>query len=203
MAGDEDRPPPLRLAADQVADPADPGRVETIDRLVEQQNLGVAEQGGRDREPLAHPHRVALDPAVCCTGEPDQLEHLVDAGSRVPAGRGEHAEVVAAAAAGVKARVLEHRADAGARPVERLVAATVEPGAAGVGVQEAEQYPQRRALAGAVRPEEAGDPSLVDLEREVLDRLDAAKALADALDLDRRHGRQPTEASHRSHRAEG
>ena len=37
-----------------------PGRIEAVGRLVEDQHLGIAEQRRGDREPLAHPDRVAL-----------------------------------------------------------------------------------------------------------------------------------------------
>ena len=52
------------VAAEQVAHPADAGRVEAVGRLVEDQHLGVADQGGRDAEPLAHAERVVADPAL-------------------------------------------------------------------------------------------------------------------------------------------
>ena len=46
--------------ADGLADLADAGRVEAVGRLVEDQQLGVLEQGGRDRQPLLHAERVGL-----------------------------------------------------------------------------------------------------------------------------------------------
>ena len=48
-----------RLGAQQVAQPADPLRVEAVGGLVEDQDPRVAEQGGREAEPLAHAERVA------------------------------------------------------------------------------------------------------------------------------------------------
>ena len=52
------------LVAQQPAHPADPGRVEPVGGLVEDQHLRVAEQRGGDRQPLAHAHRVALHAPV-------------------------------------------------------------------------------------------------------------------------------------------
>src|SRR3954468_12386642 len=97
---------------------------------------------------------------------------------------GQHAQVVAPAAAGMEARLLEDGADVGARMRQPLVARAVEAGLAGVGVDQSEQDAQRRALAGAVRAEEAGDAPGLHGERQVLDRLDLAEALAQALELD-------------------
>ena len=121
---------------------------------------------------------------------PDQLEHLLDALARVAAGGGEDPQVVAAGAPGVEARVLEHRADVGARVRRgRRRRSPSKRRGAGVEADQPEQHPDRRALAGAVRAEEAGDPARLDLEAEVRDGPDRAEALAESLDLDRGHRR--------------
>jgi hypothetical protein len=68
---------------------------------------------------------------------------------------------------------------------ERLAVAAVRR-------QQPAQHPQRRRLARPVGAEEAGDPPLLDLDREVLDHPAAAERLVEALDLDRRgHRRSP------------
>ena len=51
---------PPRERAQEVAQPADPLRVEAVGRLVEHQHARVAEQRGGESEPLAHAERVAL-----------------------------------------------------------------------------------------------------------------------------------------------
>ena len=145
------------LLAQQPAHPADAGRVEAVGGLVEDQHLGVAEQRGGDREPLAHAHRVALDAAVGGLGQPDGVEHLLDALDRVLAGHGQDAQVVARGAAGVEGGVLEHRADVGARAVEVLVAPAAEGRGPGRRPDQAEQRAQRGRLARAVRAR--GSPS--------------------------------------------
>src|SRR4051812_14493981 len=98
MAQDEHRPAASGLCAQQVTHPADARWVEAVGGLVEDQDLGIAEQRRGDREALAHPHRVALDASVSRSAQPDVLEDLVDAGGGMAAGRGEDAEMVAAAA---------------------------------------------------------------------------------------------------------
>ena len=190
VARDQDRAALGRLGAEHVAHPADARRVEAVGGLVEDQHFGVAQQRGGDREPLAHPHRVALDAAVAGVGDAGQLEDLLDALAGMVARGGEDPQVVAPGAPGVEARVLEHGADLGARVLEVVVDLAVEPRGAGVDPDQPEQHPDRRALAGAVGAEEAGDPARLDLEAEVRDGPDRAEALAQSLDLDRGHRRR-------------
>ena len=60
----EHRPPVGGERAQEVAQPAHALRVEPVGRLVEDQQLRVAEQRRREPEPLPHPERVALDAAL-------------------------------------------------------------------------------------------------------------------------------------------
>ena len=71
--------------AQQGAQPADALRVEAVERLVEHQDLGVAEQRRRQPEPLAHAQRVRADAPARRVLEPDQVQHLVDAAAGSPA----------------------------------------------------------------------------------------------------------------------
>ena len=66
VAGDQHRAPLRRLLAQQPAHPADAGRIQAVGRLVEDQDLRVAEQCGGDRQALAHPSREALHAPVGC-----------------------------------------------------------------------------------------------------------------------------------------
>ena len=80
----------------------DAGRVEPVRRLVEEQQARVAQQGGRDAEPLLHPERIGLDAVLRPLAQADELEELLDprlrrlgarwppgsAGSRGRTGRG-------------------------------------------------------------------------------------------------------------------
>src|SRR6266702_5626739 len=65
----------------------------------------------------------------------------------------------------------------------------VEPDRAGRWHQRARQHVEDRALARAVRADQAEDLALRDLERHVVDRGEAAKALDQALDYE--HGGGP------------
>ena len=82
--------PSSASVAQQLAHPADALGVQAVDRLVEQQDVGVAEQRGRDAEPLAHAEREAAHPVVGDGLETDQLDHLVDPARRAAgcSGRG-------------------------------------------------------------------------------------------------------------------
>jgi hypothetical protein len=103
MARDQDGASRRGLLAQQPADPADARRVQAVRRLVEHQDVGTAEQGGRDRQALAHAHGVALDAPVGGVLEPDRREDGVDPVRGVPTGRGEHAQVLRAVRPGWKA----------------------------------------------------------------------------------------------------
>ncbi len=204
VARDEDRPPTPGLGPHEVTHPADAGRVEAVGRLVQDEHLGVAEQGGGDGEALAHAHRVTLHPPVGRVGEADLFEHVVDAFGRVVAGGRQHAQVVAPGAARVEAGVLEHGADVRARVRQLAVAPAGEGRRAAVAADQLEQHPQRGALAGAVRPQEAGDPARAHGEGHVGDGSHRAEALGEAGDLDSgSHGDDGTDGCCARHRAQG
>ena len=71
----------------ELAHVAHAGRIEPGRRLVEQQQLRVAQQRRGDPEPLAHPVRVAADPVLGTVAQLDDVEHLVDAAARAPPSR--------------------------------------------------------------------------------------------------------------------
>src|SRR5581483_9520946 len=64
----------------QVPDPEDALRVEAVDRLVEHQHLGVAEQRRGDAEPLAHAEREAARALLGHLAQAHQLQRLADPG---------------------------------------------------------------------------------------------------------------------------
>ncbi|CAN5330531.1 hypothetical protein BH24ACT9_BH24ACT9_11040 [soil metagenome] len=57
VAGDKDRATVSGQALHQGSDPDDALRIETVDRLVEHQDVGIAEQGAGDSEAVRHPER--------------------------------------------------------------------------------------------------------------------------------------------------
>ena len=155
---------------EQVADPVDPFGIEAVDRLVEHHGLRVAEQRGRDAESLAHAER--------------ELAGAL-AGRRRAGRRGRSARrrgccgmpwVCASASRWLRAErpVWIDRASSSA-PTSCSGAACSRYGlpftidVARRRPVEPEDQPHRRRLAGAVRPEEAGDDSGPDVEGQVVD----------------------------------
>ena len=57
-----------------------------------------------------------------------------------------------------------------------------------VGRLEAGQHPQQRGLAAAGRPQQREELALVDVDADIVDRVDVAELLGDVLDLDERLG---------------
>jgi hypothetical protein len=81
--------------------------------LVEDEDLGVAEQRVREAEALAHAERVLADsPPGRRLVEADELEHFVDAPRRYADGVGGDGEGLAAPAPGVLRRRVQEDADA-------------------------------------------------------------------------------------------
>ena len=81
------RDPALRRElAHELPDLADPRRIETVGRLVEDQHVRLAEQGLRDPEPLPHPERVRRDLVVEALGERDHRPRAPRSAPRAPAG---------------------------------------------------------------------------------------------------------------------
>ena len=96
----------------ELAELDDAGRVEPVHRLVEDEQLGVAQEAAGDAEPLAHAERVRAHAVVGAAGQPDALERPVDAPVRgAVARRRVHLEVLAAGEVGMEARLLDDGAD--------------------------------------------------------------------------------------------
>jgi hypothetical protein len=123
VAGDEDRTAPLGDPAEQGAKPANARGVEAVGGLVEDEQLGVAEQRHRQAKPLAHAERIRLHPPSARGGQPDELQHLLDPGRRDLRREPERPQVVAAGAAGEEVVGLEHRPDSASGTLELAVAA--------------------------------------------------------------------------------
>jgi hypothetical protein len=79
VRGQQDGCAAVGVAAQQVAHPADAGRVQAVGRLVEDEDLRVPHQGGGDAEPLPHAQGVVTHPAAGFGGrQADGVEHLLD-----------------------------------------------------------------------------------------------------------------------------
>ncbi len=65
-------------AAQKAAEETDTSGVETVGRLVDQQQPRAADQAGGDAEPLTHALRVLGDAIATAVAQLDRLQHLVD-----------------------------------------------------------------------------------------------------------------------------
>ena len=78
VARDQDRAPAGGEVVQEPSQPGDAGWVEPVRGLIEHDQLGVAEQGGGEPEPLAHPERVRAHRPI---GGPLELDQLQDGAS--------------------------------------------------------------------------------------------------------------------------
>jgi hypothetical protein len=150
-------------------------RIKAAGWLVEHDDAGFAEERARDSNALAHARRVAADPLVGRPGEPDEREQLIDATTRDPGRRRDHPEVIATRASGMKPGRLQHGADGLAWTLELHVRSSVDQRPSGGGTREAQNHPEGRRLAGAVRAQDRGHLTGGRGEGEVIDRRQIAE----------------------------
>ena len=98
VAGDEHAPPLPGQVGQELADPLDALGVEAVGRLVEDQGVGVAEEGGGEAQPLPHAQREPGHRPSGHLGQPDHGQHLLDPAPAQSARRGDGPEVVAGGA---------------------------------------------------------------------------------------------------------
>jgi hypothetical protein len=174
VRGDEHGPALGGQVPEQRPDPADALGVEAVDRLVEDHRVGVAEQRRGDAEPLAHAEGEAAGPPAGHLAQAHRVDHLVHPGAADAAGLGDRQQVVVGAAARVDRAGIQQRADLAERrrvPAVRLAVDGHRPACRRV---QPEDHPHGGRLAGAVRPEEAGDHARPHREAQVVDRQLAA-----------------------------
>ena len=190
----EDRLPQRPQRADHLPGRAAGGRVEAGRRLVEEEQLGIADQRDAEVEPPPLPARERLHERLALLRQADQLEHVIHAaGARVVAA--EHPDRLGHGQVRPHRGRLEHDADA--LPVRALRALGIvpeHPHVAAVAPAVALEDLDGGRLAGAVRPEQAEHLADGDLEVDPAQRLQVAVALAQVSDLDR-------ELSHRGARS--
>ncbi len=185
MGRQQDRLAELAQRADERPGVAARRRVEAGRRLVEEDELGVADERDAEVEPPLLPARERLHLRVALLGQADEVDHLVDV-ARVPVVAGEDPVHLAHGQDGPELGLLQDDADP--LPERPLAAAGVEAehgDLAAVALPVALEDLDRRRLAGAVRAEQAEDLAGRDLEVDPAHRLDAVVRLAQAADGDR------------------
>ena len=102
----------VREAAQQIADLADPGRIQTVHRFIQHEEFGIGEQRCRDANSLFHPKRIRLKPIGRALSHPYVLEHDINSPTIDARQRREHLEVSSARQHWIERRALDHRTDA-------------------------------------------------------------------------------------------
>ncbi len=170
-------------------------RVHAVGGLVQQQQPGIVDQGDRQLDPLEHAGGEAAERAVALLVEADLVADLGGAlarGSRRQAAELAHeGDEVRGGHVTWQAGALREIPDAGADP-ERVGGHVVAQhrGAAPVRHDQAEEELEEGGLAGAVGADQAGAAAL-DGDVHRTQGLDRAVALAQAVNLDDRHGVPP------------
>ena len=186
VRGQEDRLAELAEVVDHV--PGCPSRrgIEAGCRLVEEDQLGVADQGEPEVEPAPLAAGEARGLPVVLAGEADERDRLGHR-SGVAVVAGVELERLADGEPGIGRGLLQDDPDPvapGARSVGRVDAEhrhlSIRPGA------EPFQDLDRGRLAGAVRAEEGEDLSALDLEGDPADGFGLGVALAEVAYADRR-----------------
>ncbi len=161
--------------------------IEPVGGLVQHERLGIAEQRRGEREPLPHPHREAPHIPTGCAPETHLDEDLVDPVVRDVHGPRDGAQGVASAAPRVEHVGVHHRADGSHRLCQIRVPSAVDRHRSGRRTGQSQHHPHARALAGAIRADEPGDPTGGQGEGEAVDGGDASVPLRQAGELDECH----------------
>ncbi len=168
----------------QVADPDDAVGVKTIDRLIEDQRVGVAEQGRGDPEPLTHSEREGPHPLARHVAEPDDVEHLADPAAVDAVAVGQPLEMVGGAPATDDRLGVQQRPDRPERVVQLAIGLAVDQHRAGTRRVQAQDHPHRGRLARPVGAQEPGHASRLDDEGDLVDRNRLSVTLRQLLRLD-------------------
>ena len=174
-------------------------------RLVEQQQPGLVQHAGRQRQPLLPAARQGARELVLPRGKPQPLQRAVDpflqAVEAIDAT--DELEVLADGEILVEAEALGHVAGLALDGLALAHQVVAEAGAtAAIGRQQAADHAQRRGLARAVGAEEAADAALLDAKAQPVD--DGARAVAfhQVVDVDREaDGRRLRERRHADRQA--
>jgi hypothetical protein len=184
VAGHQHRAALVGERAERVADPADPFRIQTVDRFVEQKDRRVTEQRSGDAEPLTHPEGETADAAAAYFAEADQFERLGHPAPRDAVAGGERPQMVLGAAPAVHRARVDHRADLTERIVQPGIGAAVDGDDARVRPVQAEDHPHRRRLPRPIRAEEAGHPARSHHKGQIVHCNGRAVALGEVRCLD-------------------
>nr|AWS27355.1 FunJ4 [Streptosporangium sp. KD35] len=164
MAGQQHRPAFRGERAHQVTRPADALGVQSVHRLVQENDAGITQQRRRDAQPLPHTERETPDALVRHVLQPHLLQQRHDPGGADAVAAGQAGELVERGAARVHRTGVEQRAHLVQRPADLRVSTPVDQGHAGRRVMKADDDAQGRGFPRAVGSQKAGHPPGVSLE---------------------------------------
>ena len=177
MGGSHNRPAGRELAELPVEE-RHPGLVERRERLVQNEQVGLVQEGAAEREPLRHPTRVGGDELAPSIPEPEPLEQhpdpLATLGDAVETA--EQIEVLERGELAVDERLVRQEPDAAAVDVDLDRAARR-------GREPREQAQQRR-LPGSVCSFDNEKAASLELERDACKHAPPAEPLLQSLDPD-------------------
>ena len=177
----------MSFAADQLLEPALVNRVEACERLVEDEQSGLVDDGAEQLDQLGHALGQAADRLTAPVAKAVLGEQDVGAsppfGERQAAERAHEGNPVPRVHRGIEAALLGQIADL-RRGLERTVAAEDEARAARR-VDDAEQHPKGRGLARAVGPEQAEDRAGGHGKADAIDGAGLAEILDEVDGFDR------------------
>ena len=190
MLDDQDGDAAPRDAADQVERAVDLARIEPGVHLVEHQHLGRHGEALGELQPLAAGKRERRRRAVREGGEADEIElracfakGVGDARPRAAEQRG-GCDVLHHGHARERLHDLEGAGKPAPRRLERPLGRHIdaaEPDAAGLRAVHAGHQVDEGGLAGPVGADQADDLALLETEAHIVDGLDAAEAMAEAI----------------------
>ena len=197
VTGQEYRRPLRGQAAQQAPDFPDASRVEPVGRLIDDQQRRAAEHRGGDPEPLAHALGVGLDLPGSNIGQAGQAKDPGGLAGTAATARGtEHLEVDPPRHPRVEGGLLDHRAGlrhgprVGKTPAKQVNLARRRR-------DQAQQHPDGRGLAGAIRPQKPIDLTGRDGQIKPVHRDRRPEPLGQALAADHIHATDRTGAARR------
>ena len=168
VGGDEDDAPLGCQGAADLANPDDAFGVQTVDGLIEDEDVGVSQEGGGDAQTLPHPEAEPLDPLLGHRGESGHVQDLVHPVDGDAVGHGQLRQVGPGRLRSVQTLGVQQGADGAQRGVEVLVLLAGHGHGAGRRLVQAHDHAHGGGLACAVGAQEAGNGARLDGERDVV-----------------------------------
>ena len=190
LLDDDDRLPLFREAPAYGQEVPHDDRGQTLERLVQQDDLRIADQRASDRQHLLLAAGKVRAAAPAALGEP--RKHVVDAldGPPIRRGDGRQLEIFGNAKASEDAPLLGHELHSAPGDLERWLAVNalaVEADRSGPRSDHPHERLERRGLAGAISPQERHHLVLLHAKRHVEEDVGIAVIAVDGINFEEAH----------------